>query len=425
MRGLEGLLAEHEAIKHEVSGLKAVVEARREMEEKEKLAREYDGESDDDGDDARSVGTVVPHELERVEEEDEDEQAQERATRQEQEDEEDRRMTRVALGRPRTPEPSGMGMHTPEEEDNRPPSPSVVDELTQRLTTLASQLESALELSSTLQAQHAAAQTTISALESKVNALETLVHAPPPPPVEPEKTERESLAEMLAEWKTSVEGQWGVVREEWSAERERLARAREEWAGKVETLESSFTARVDALQQQAALRRSFGAPSGDAGAHHVSGLVTPPSPRSLSADSDKPRHRRRRSRGRSHSSRSQSPGGTDTTAVEDIGADADGIVSTVAAKLGAIAVKEEETSLRLDDDLDERKPDDLKLPIKPADATDIVRAFSSFVRTVLRMLIVARGECDPQVQMRHMSTAVGVLVLSVAAAAVIWRVRPE
>jgi len=42
------------------------------------------------------------------------------------------------------------------------------DQVFERLTTLSSQLEPAFELSSTLQAQHAAAQSTISALESKL-----------------------------------------------------------------------------------------------------------------------------------------------------------------------------------------------------------------------------------------------------------------
>jgi Tfp pilus assembly protein FimV len=52
---------------------------------------------------------------------------------------------------------------------------NVIGELTTRLTTLASQLESALSLSPILQAQHAAAQSTISALENKVDALEEMV----------------------------------------------------------------------------------------------------------------------------------------------------------------------------------------------------------------------------------------------------------
>ncbi|KAF9798160.1 hypothetical protein IEO21_10782 [Rhodonia placenta] len=42
--------------------------------------------------------------------------------------------------------------------------------------TLLKQLESALELSHSLEAQHSVAQSTISSLESKVASLESLVH---------------------------------------------------------------------------------------------------------------------------------------------------------------------------------------------------------------------------------------------------------
>jgi hypothetical protein len=101
--------------------------------------------------------------------------------------------------------------HLSDDEDQwlgSPRPPSVIDELLERLTTLSSELESAVGLSSSFQAQHAAAQSTISALESKVTSLESLVKAqatlPPPPIEEPESTEpprSESLTQVLAEWK--------------------------------------------------------------------------------------------------------------------------------------------------------------------------------------------------------------------------------
>jgi chromosome segregation ATPase len=49
-----------------------------------------------------------------------------------------------------------------------------VDQLFERLTTLSARLKSAVEVSSSLQAQHTAAQSTISALESRLDSLETL-----------------------------------------------------------------------------------------------------------------------------------------------------------------------------------------------------------------------------------------------------------
>ena len=65
--------------------------------------------------------------------------------------------------------------HLPREDDDQPrqqPSPpnTVIKQLFKRLTTLPSQLRSAVELSSSLQAQNA-----IAALESEVSSLETLV----------------------------------------------------------------------------------------------------------------------------------------------------------------------------------------------------------------------------------------------------------
>lgn len=417
MRGLESMIAEHDAIKHEVETLREVVEAgQHEIDERKRQQELQEAEAEryrDDDDDASSIHTVVPHELERVEEEDEDQ-----AERHEEDD--DRRRTREDLGRPRTPEPSGMGMRDDDYElrhrsaPHRPQSPvlsAAVDDLTQRLTTLATQLESALELSNSLQTQHTAAQTTISALETKIEALEALVskQIQSPAAAEPEP-ERESLTEMLTEWKKSVDGQWGTVREEWSTERERLARAREEWESKVKSVEASFAARVNALQQQHDRR--------------VNGLITPPSPRSLSADSNRPRHRRKRSaRGRSaSSSRSRSP--SPAIAVQD------GVAEQFASPASsAPSVKEEVSDAQ---DLDTKDgvmslatapglPNGLS--VQPGKGlVDPVRAFLWLFRALLTMCGI--DWTSPQ-QVSYMSTAAGILVLGVAAAAVIWRVKPE
>jgi hypothetical protein len=119
--------------------------------------------------------------LGRIEEEDEDQlarqerqeerQQEERQERPDEEGEEAERRRRVKLGRPRTPEPIGLGMtHEDDEEPRRRSSPrpySVIDQLFERFAMLSSLLEPAIELSSTLQAQYAAAQNTVSALESK------------------------------------------------------------------------------------------------------------------------------------------------------------------------------------------------------------------------------------------------------------------
>jgi hypothetical protein len=54
-------------------------------------------------------------------------------------------------------------------------SPTVIDTLLEHLAALSNQLDSAVELSSPLQAQHAAAQSMILVLEEKVSSLQGLV----------------------------------------------------------------------------------------------------------------------------------------------------------------------------------------------------------------------------------------------------------
>lgn len=371
IRALEDALKEQEAIRQEVRLLRDMMDAvqRRQQPDmpshkphrqstlgpREGFDIDEDDEGDDDfDDDTQSVGTAVPHELERVDEEDEesamtaddepmrdrvDELELEMATRvaddhpsapngmhdgefEDSEMEEEQRLRRQELGRPRTPEPSNLGMSGRDGFDSRArsktltsPSPSlsntVVDDLTTRLTTLSVQLESALALSSTLQAQHSTAQSTISALETKVEALESLVTAtlsaqqrqPSPPPVTtPElndqtvsrNAERESLTSMVMEWKKSVEGQWSNVQEEWNQERERLSRAREEWENKVRLVDDGLE-RMERMQK-VALSKDTPHFHGNGDIKH--GLVTPPSPRSLSSDSNRPPRRKRSGSGR-------------------------------------------------------------------------------------------------------------------------------
>lgn len=75
------------------------------------------GGSGSDGDGARSIRTIVPHELDRVDEEHKDwiarqgQQGQGQAEpRPNKEEKEKNRRRRVKLGRTRTPEPMGLGM---------------------------------------------------------------------------------------------------------------------------------------------------------------------------------------------------------------------------------------------------------------------------------------------------------------------------
>ena len=166
--------------------------------------KEYRETSDDDvDDDARSMSTVVPHELERVEEEDEDQITdKERMEREDgklsenkehedellesEEEERERRREDLGLGRPRTPEPTRMGMDYPSLLSSAPQrsmtSPlaqlSASDDVYDQVQKLSKQVSTVMALTTTLEAQHSAAQTTIQSLENKVEALEGMSLSP-------------------------------------------------------------------------------------------------------------------------------------------------------------------------------------------------------------------------------------------------------
>ena len=236
---------------------------------------------------------------------------------------EDRRRSSHEVSRPRTPEPSLAEFDDDDHYQSKPGS-QILDDIIRRLETLSSQLESALELSRSLQAQQASAQNTIQLLEHKVTELQQLVHATQTkvddqheahqaaikeaiesvriPDQEREK-ERESLTEMINEWKKGVEGKWTSVQEEWSVEKDRLRRARDEWELKTKTIEDGILARVESRLSLIQQRDSHPFMNGSA-KPNGQGLVTPPSPRSLSSDSIRPRSRKKRngsSRGRTKS----------------------------------------------------------------------------------------------------------------------------
>jgi hypothetical protein len=309
---------------------------------------------------------------------------------------------------------------------------TMIDDLHGRLSALSSQLESALELSSTLQAQHASAQETISALESKVEALEELVkktvHNAPPAPSESEpsvsaasvKPETESLTQKIAEWKKNVEGQWSNVQEEWSQERERLSRARDEWENKVRQVDSGIE-KLEKLQRTVLLGDGSWNGNGDVmHGHSGGGLATPPSPRSLSSDSNKPRRRRTGSRGRSSSKNTRR---SEEERVEQ----RDSLSSARAYspdKDGSKSLATPEASVRT-------LPSSYSLPMSPT-LDDSPKMNAKSVKELVRKWLAV--EClsslltdgfRSQPSSLNMQTAVGFLVLTVAAAAVVYRIKPE
>ncbi|KAF9218840.1 hypothetical protein BS17DRAFT_790524 [Gyrodon lividus] len=473
VRALEDMLAEHEAIKAEVASLRELMDERkRELETSRHAAgsssRHHDGQHrddlrssryQDDDDDASSIHTIVPHELERVDEEDEDQLVPE------EEDDEDRRRRREELGRPRTPEPTGMGMVEDDEESpdskrrHRSPSPlrqshdaasAAIDELAERLSVLSGRIDTAVEYNNSLQTQHTAAQTTISLLQSKIATLEELVQATQwqlqqqsatqeaaqaeilKAVREPARdTERESLTAMLNEWKKSVEGQWSAAQEEWSQEREKLSKAREEWENRARTLELGLDAKISAgVASIAAMQRHHPFPNGDIKINGGGGLVTPPSPVSVASNSGRTKSRRRRSSSSRGRSRSSSPISSiemiegAVNGVHDVGTDsssrrASDQFQRSRSPSPSIAEDSEPESC---DKVLERGTQYL---ITPAPSVKDSPGHPPLTTSVELMSKTETPLRTPDAFHLNMRTAVGVLVLGVATAAVLWRVKQE
>ncbi|KAJ7233501.1 hypothetical protein B0H12DRAFT_1058711 [Mycena haematopus] len=463
IREFEGVFAEQEAIKQELRTLRDLVGVLRQGSTSRDNHQEEpkggfdveddDGEVDDDDSDTHSVATVT-HALERVDEEDEEEEGATddndkhdegtfRSSSPEhrdifQEHDEDREQRRAELGRPRTPEPTNMGMSrnlarsstlrsplsASAEAPVASPSGPTIDELTNRLATLSTQLESALAMSSTLQAQHAAAQGTIVALEEKVKNLEGLVSAvvssAPSSKDADSKNDAESssvaesVTAALSSFKNSLQSQWTSVQEEWAQERDRLKRTRDDW-------ETQMRGIVDE-RIKAKLTNSAFAPTSMSYPHGNGGLATPPSPRSLSADSahgsggGRRRRKRSTSRGRSGSPKGVNGNSHDGSAPGS--PVSDDAITELALRNGRVLPTPESSvhasSLSSFDgrSLGAGFTSDAAAPTSPpAEAEKSLRVNGQ-----------VKGNENTAM---HIQTAIGVLVLSVAAAAVIWRVKPE
>lgn len=487
VRALEDMLAEHEAIKADVASLRDLIDERkRELEVSRRSTSSPSAHHDQhhgdlrngyraDDDDASSIHTIVPHGLGRVEEEDEDQLVPE------EEDDEDRRRRREELGRPRTPEPTGMGMVEDDEDSpetkrrHRPSSPlqqphdtasAAIDELAERLSALSGRIDTAVEFNNSLQAQHTAAQTTISQLQSKITALEELLQATQSqlqqqstaqeaaqaeilkavrePPRDPE---RESLTVMLDEWKKNVESQWSTVQEEWSQERERLSKVKEEWENRARTLELSLDAKINAgVSSLMALQRQDRFPNGDIKLNG-GGLVTPPSPVSVASNPGRTKSRRRRSSSSRSRSRSSSPISSIEMIEGAVNGDHDG------SNPGSRRVSDQfRRSRSPSPSIVDSEPESCsqvlergaQYPITPAPSVKDspeqppLNPLAVIVESKTEMPLRTSGAVG-HLTVSHVSllityffqfrlnltTAVGVMVVSIATAAVLWRVKQD
>jgi archaellum component FlaC len=310
-RTLETLLNEHDGLRRELHALRELIEERdRQQRINEHHHHHHHDHDEDDDSDAQSIRTIGPHELESVPEEDESEE----------ESLDERHGRREEFVRPRTPEPSSLGMHDDDDDQERSNSrdlheaehrlrpvspPPIPEEMERRLGVLSEQLESVFEISRSLQAQHSAAQQTIEALEDKISALEEMVRQTQAAKaaeeakqaeaaVQREKAQQDSMTAMLAEFKKSFEERLDSFKSEWESERERMDKAKSEWDGRIKTLEEGVSSASGKFElglstistQLAALQNTNRLALRVKDTRHKGGLVTPPSPRSSSAESD-------------------------------------------------------------------------------------------------------------------------------------------
>lgn len=284
VKSLEGVIAEHEHVKHELQAMRDLMEQRKvEMDTIISHSRlqvngdhqKEDEDSDhDNDDDTRSVLTIVPDEAESSRA-----ATSGRDFAQEQRDrfEEDEDRARNEGLRPRTPEPHGMGMNDDDDESDsqhmrRPfdasalmdtgsnfteyPMPSELSStsssatdadgdtsdrsstaelhsqnviLTTRLETVSQQLDSAVSLSRQLHSQSEAAQRSIELLEAKVQSLETLMEQTK---AEQSQRQQEQTA-AEAERREGASKQHVVLNEAWETWRQRVEgqwrTERQEW----------------------------------------------------------------------------------------------------------------------------------------------------------------------------------------------------
>ncbi|KAK4046123.1 hypothetical protein OIV83_006319 [Microbotryomycetes sp. JL201] len=219
---LEGLLAEHDAIKREVGVLRAQMEdAKRDMEHMLRV-RDMGGERDVDM--AASDGRESPVA-----------KLLDDQTRDDEDDDDTRSISSVDTV---TPSASGTrgGMfgtseHTGRDESARSRERQLAEQnaaLSSRLEALSSELEEAVKLGETLRTRHAEATETIKLLEDRVQGLEKAV--------ETRTTDADSriLQEMENRWTSWREAFEESVRKErkgWQDERAQLMRLVTEWEG--------------------------------------------------------------------------------------------------------------------------------------------------------------------------------------------------
>lgn len=289
----------------------------------------------DDDDDTRSIITIMPHELETIDEVDEEKEftivdidGTIPSETLESSQTESRTLSDESVMVSNTPEGDGSDTPPPrpsspvskwllssteldeQEEAEKVPHIDNPDDSSSRdtatlaiyeLTTRLSKLEASLAASVSFQDQNAAVQSTVSALGKKISSLENLVQttqakleahtasaitaaapAPSPSPLDA-SLEHESLVQMFESWKQTAERQWLTVREECEQERKRLQKAREELELQTKIIQVSIAPEMIIAKRDdiTPLAPSLYLSSSDCDASPV---VSPPSPPTDSDD---------------------------------------------------------------------------------------------------------------------------------------------
>ena len=217
VRQLEDQLREHEAVKEEISSMKAQMEdSRREMElilanaRGRQIMRNFPGdvgEDDEDGgeddeDDSRSTITLLA-----------DDHGKRRSSLKPRENGDGQHGE--ADGRPQV---NGNGDGDKSNESSREDAAT----LDSRIQNLTSEVAEAVAVSRTLQTQHEEAMSAVKLLTERVGVLETGIQS--------RVAEEVSRSEQKWEtWRVKFEEGWRKERESWNAERERLRGVVREW----------------------------------------------------------------------------------------------------------------------------------------------------------------------------------------------------
>jgi len=134
----------------------------------------------------------------------------------------------------------------------------------------------------------------LGSIEDRVVQLESVVKSANETPSGQSEFEKKILG-LVSSWKEDHDERWSGMQEDWDTERKRINDAKEEFERRTNGLEEglgSVKLRVESIHVQTVAAATFAGTNGTARGEIRHGLVTPPSPRSVSVDSQRIRRPR-------------------------------------------------------------------------------------------------------------------------------------